>query len=124
MLWSLAAILFLVLVGVAVAAGLLPFEVLLVYLSARLITFGIYAWDKSAARVGASRTPENTLHLLALAGGWPGALIAQQTLRHKSRKASFQVVFWVTVVLNFAVLAWLFTDAGAEMLRSVLQGFA
>jgi len=57
-------------------------------------------------------------------GGWPGALIAQQTLRHKSRKESFRAVFWVTVVLNCAVLGWLFTDAGAEMLRSVLQGFA
>jgi len=124
MLWSLAAALFLALVGAAVAAGLLPFEVLLIYLSASLITFGIYAWDKSAARAGASRTPENTLHLLALAGGWPGALIAQQTLRHKSRKASFRAVFWVTVILNCMVIAWLFTDAGAEMLRSVLQGFA
>lgn len=124
LLWSLAAVLFLTLVGVAVAAGFLPFEVLLIYLSASVIAFGIYAWDKSAARAGASRTPENTLHLLALAGGWPGALIAQQTLRHKSRKASFRAVFWVTVVLNCAVLGWLFTDAGEEMLRSVLQGFA
>jgi len=124
LLWSLAAILFLALVGVAVAAGFLPFEVLLIYLSASLITFGFYAWDKSAARAGASRTPENTLHLLALAGGWPGALIAQQTLRHKSRKESFRAVFWVTVVLNCAVLGWLFTDAGAEMLRSVLHGLA
>jgi uncharacterized membrane protein YsdA (DUF1294 family) len=28
-------------------------------------------------------------------------------LRHKARKQSFQVVFWVTVVVNSAILAWL-----------------
>ena len=46
--------------------------------------------------------PQGRLHLLALAGGWPGALLAQQFLRHKSAKASFRTVFWATVVLNVA----------------------
>lgn len=71
-------------------------------------TFVTYAFDKSAARRGEWRTQEGTLHLLALIGGWPGALVAQQWLRHKSSKAEFRAVFWVTVVLNiagFAVLA-------------------
>jgi uncharacterized membrane protein YsdA (DUF1294 family) len=49
---------------------------------------------------GAIKTPESNLHLLALAGGWPGALFAQQFLRHKSAKAEFRGTFWVTVVLN------------------------
>jgi uncharacterized membrane protein YsdA (DUF1294 family) len=47
---------------------------------------------------GAIKTPESNLHLLALAGGWPGALFAQQFLRHKSAKAEFRGTFWVTVV--------------------------
>jgi uncharacterized membrane protein YsdA (DUF1294 family) len=45
---------------------------------------------------------------LALAGGWPGALLAQQVLRHKSTKREFRQVFWATVLLNvvgFIVLA-------------------
>jgi uncharacterized membrane protein YsdA (DUF1294 family) len=62
------------------------------------------------------------LHLIALAGGWPGALLAQKVLRHKSSKQSFQVVFWVTVLLNCAALSWLLTPAGALALGSMLGG--
>jgi uncharacterized membrane protein YsdA (DUF1294 family)/cold shock CspA family protein len=71
-----------------------------VYLGMSVITFAVYAWDKSAAQQNRGRTPESTLHTLALAGGWPGALLAQQYLRHKSAKAEFRQVFWATVVLN------------------------
>lgn len=61
-----------------------------------------YAFDKSAAVAGRWRSSEQSLLLLGLAGGWPGGLIAQQLLRHKSSKASFQRTFWATVVLNVA----------------------
>lgn len=71
-----------------------------------LSTFIAYAIDKTAARRGTRRTRERTLHLMALAGGWPGGFMAQRILRHKSRKESFQLVFWTTVVLHCAV-AWL-----------------
>lgn len=72
-----------------------------------LLTFFAYAFDKSAAIAKRWRTPENTLHLMALAGGWPGALLAQQWLRHKSSKASFIAMFWVTVLLNVGgFIAW------------------
>jgi uncharacterized membrane protein YsdA (DUF1294 family)/cold shock CspA family protein len=57
--------------------------VLLAYLGLSLAAFMAYAFDKSAAISGRCRTAENTLHLFALAGGWPGALLAQQWLRHK-----------------------------------------
>lgn len=80
-----------------------------IYLIASLITFVTYGWDKSAARRGAWRTPEATLHLLALCGGWPGALAGQRVFRHKTRKLSFQIVFWSTVLLNVGVLIWLTT---------------
>lgn len=79
------------------------------YLALSLIAFAAYARDKSAARRGARRTAERTLHGLALLGGWPGAWLAQRVLRHKSAKASFQAVFWLTVALNvgaLAALAW------------------
>ena len=68
------------------------------------LTFLADALDKSAARRGAWRTPERTLHLLALAGGWPGAWLAQRLLRHKSAKPAFRSVFRATVVLNVAGL--------------------
>lgn len=68
------------------------------------LCFFSYWKDKSAARNGHWRTAESTLHLQALLGGWPGALLAQQWLRHKSSKASFQTTFWWTVVLNVVAL--------------------
>jgi len=78
------------------------------------LTFMAYGFDKSAAKRGTWRTKESTLHLLALIGGWPGALVAQQMLRHKSSKAEFRTVFWGTVVLNivgFAILASPYSQA-------------
>lgn len=110
---------FLVLVVVASVARGWPWLVAASYVALSLVTFIAYAIDKSAAKKGAARTPESTLHLLAMAGGWPGALVAQQKLRHKSRKQSFRSVFWMTVVLNCSALAWLFTEAGEQFLRNL-----
>lgn len=76
----------------------------LVYGLMSLITAAAYTLDKSAARRGRRRVPERTLHLLALLGGWPGALLAQQGLRHKTVKATFRIVFWLTVLGNVAAL--------------------
>ena len=87
--------------------GHLPQKILLLYLGASLITFLAYAFDKAKAQRGEWRTQESTLHLLALLGGWPGAALAQQILRHKSKKAEFRGVFWFTVVVNTAALTWL-----------------
>lgn len=72
-----------------------------------LLCFVAYAWDKAAARADRRRTPEDTLHGLALMGGWPGALVAQQVLRHKSAKTSFRRMFWLTVLLNVAAFVGL-----------------
>lgn len=111
---------FLVFVAGLVFAGKLPIAIVWVYLAASLVAFAAYALDKSAARNDRWRTQESTLHLFALAGGWPGALAAQRLLRHKSRKQSFQFVFWVTVILNCCALAWFSSSSGAEALRSML----
>lgn len=80
-----------------------------VYLVASIVTFVVYRADKWAAQRNARRTPEVTMHVLALIGGWPGALLAQRMLRHKCRKPGFQTVFWTTVVLNCAVTGWLWS---------------
>ena len=49
-----------------------------IYLITSIITFLVYAQDKSAAKHNRWRTKESTLHTLALTGGWPGALLAQK----------------------------------------------
>jgi uncharacterized membrane protein YsdA (DUF1294 family) len=78
-----------------------------VYLAASAACFVVYAFDKSAARAGRWRTSENTLLLMGLACGWPGAVLAQQWLRHKSSKPSFRARFWVTVGLNVGGFVYL-----------------
>ncbi|NUT87245.1 DUF1294 domain-containing protein [Pseudomonas corrugata] len=65
-----------------------------------VVAFLLYWSDKRKARSDVWRTPENVLHAVELAGGWPGALLAQQVFRHKTRKVSFQVVFWFIVLLH------------------------
>mgnify|MGYP001823711958 CR=1 FL=1 len=109
---------FIALVALAVYSRKIPPLVLWVYLGVSLLTFVVYAFDKLAAKDGAWRTPEKTLHWLSLVGGWPGALVAQQTLRHKSKKQSFRLGFWLTVVVNVSIFAWMFTPEGAETLQS------
>ena len=113
----LVAIGFIVVVAWSVTAYNIPIQILYLYLAASAFTFLVYAKDKRAARAYRWRTKESTLHTLALVGGWPGALIAQQVLRHKSRKNAFQFMFWTTAVLNCVAFGWLFTAQGAEMLR-------
>ena len=65
-----------------------------------VLAFALYWRDKRKALANQWRTPENVLHALEFAGGWPGALLAQQVFRHKTRKVSFQLVFWIIVVLH------------------------
>jgi len=93
---------------------------LMAYLLVSIASFVQYAIDKRSAESGRWRTPENTLHITELLGGWPGALIAQQVFRHKTRKASFQAVFWLIVLLHQAFwFDWLLL--GARYSASALQ---
>lgn len=89
----------------SVYAGRLPVWMLGAAVSVNLITFVVYAIDKSAAQTGQWRTRESNLHLLSLAGGWLGAWYAQQWLRHKSSKVAFRRVYGATVALHCAALA-------------------
>ena len=91
-----------------------------VYLMLSLLTFVVYSIDKSKAKRRVWRIPENTLHLLSLIGGWPGALIAQQLLRHKSSKTPFLVVFWLTLGLNLGMIGWMMSPDGKASIHSLM----
>ena len=84
----------------------LPMLVALVYVVMSVLCFAATARDQAAARAGRRRTPEASLLLLGLACGWPGGLLAQQMLRHKTQKWGFRLPFWITVLLNTSVLAY------------------
>lgn len=82
---------------------------LVLYPLMSVITYFVYADDKKRAKQKVWRTSEQTLHFCELVGGWPGGFVAQQVLRHKSQKQSYQTEFWAIVVIHYlAWLAWLF----------------
>jgi uncharacterized membrane protein YsdA (DUF1294 family) len=110
--WLPAA--FLLFLGVGAAMHRLPLVIPLGYAICSAVTAGCYARDKSKARREEWRTPELVLHLLDLAGGWPGGLIAQRIFRHKTRKFSFQAIFWLGAAGHMVVWAWIFVRVPAE----------
>ena len=69
--------------------------------------FAAFAYDKRAAEQGRWRVREQTLFALAALGGTPGALVARQVLRHKTRKAGVGGMLWLIVAGQAAVLAYL-----------------
>ena len=95
------------LAGIVVLAvgGLIPVWLAAVYGTTSAAAFLTYAVDKARAGADRRRVPERVLHLLALAGGWPGALVAQEWYRHKTRKVLFQIIFWIIVATHAGAVA-------------------
>ena len=107
--WDIAvpiafAISFLLALIAFAVVGWLEISWLALHYGASIITYIVYARDKKAAQNAGWRTPELTLHLMSLVGGWPGALIAQVLLRHKTRKLRFQVPFVLASAMGTAIL--------------------
>ncbi len=88
--------------GVALIRGV-PAWLNWLYAGASLLCVVLYAVDKAAARAGRDRISESLLLCVGLVGGWPGAIVAQQTLRHKTVKLAFRIRFWITVGVNVAL---------------------
>ncbi|TDM55495.1 DUF1294 domain-containing protein [Aliivibrio fischeri] len=93
---------------------------LVLYLGMSLLTYAMYAVDKNAAKKGNWRTSENTLHVLSLLGGWPGALFAQNQFRHKSKKQPFKTILWLTIFVNIGAFAWTFTSSGTMFVQNII----
>lgn len=100
--------------------GYLPVPILATYGGVSLVSFVMYWIDKQAAQRSGQRIAENTLHLFELCCGWPGAMVAQQAFRHKTRKGSYQFVFWLAVLSNLGALGWLLLAPEAMSWRQQL----
>ena len=109
-------LLWLVLMLTAASIWSVPRFIWLVYAGLSVLTFMAYWQDKWSAQKGQWRTPEKMLQTMALVGGWPGALLAQQWLRHKSSKTRFQQEFWLMVLINVAAVLWLCSPYGRNVL--------
>jgi len=116
------AVFFALFVAVSAWQGRLPLAVPGIYMVASTFAFVAYQRDKSRAQSNQWRIREDTLHLWSLIGGWPGAALAQKLYHHKSKKRSFQVVYWATIVLNMLGFFWLLTPPGSARLQSLLTG--
>lgn len=101
-----------------------PRTLALACLAMSAIAFACYGVDKAAARTGGRRIPERRLHAIAMLGGWPGALLAQDWFRHKTAKPSFQVVSWLIVLLHAAALAWSLQQGWLQAVPTALPAHA
>lgn len=105
----------------------MPLETILILLATlalwNMVVFCVYAWDKRAARQGARRVREQTLILLAVAGGGIGAFACQRWLRHKTRKGAFPILLPLMAVLQggLVLLLGLFADTVPDALRGILE---
>jgi len=105
---------FLLFLGIGAVMRHLPPAIPLAYPAGSLLSGVFYARDKTKAQRGDWRTPEFVLHLLDLAGGWPGGLIAQSVYRHKNRKLSFQTIYWLCAAGHLIAWGWIFVVVPAE----------
>lgn len=82
-----------------------PIKPIFSYLIAiNITTFLLYGYDKLIAGGEKLRIPEWNLHALALLGGSPAGLMAQKFFRHKTVKGSFQLIYWVIVLIQVGVV--------------------
>lgn len=104
---AIGVVLFLAALAGTAALGHLTVWIPALYAVMTSVTFTAYHMDKTSAEQGRRRIPENTLHFLEALGGWPGALLAQQWLRHKTGKVSYQVIYWLIVAAHVGLWLWL-----------------
>jgi uncharacterized membrane protein YsdA (DUF1294 family)/cold shock CspA family protein len=106
---TIAAGLLLPVLGAAMGSArrdFIPDWVAVIYVAASFVTFAAYDLDKIRATRDRWRISEGTLHLLEIAGGWPGAFAAHRLIRHKNRKWQFQLVYWMIVAAHLAFWGW------------------
>lgn len=106
---------------VAIITGKLPAITLLIYALLSALTFTIYWQDKRAAINGDLRTPESTLQTFSLLGGWPGGLMAQLVLHHKSSKKSFLLTYWLMVLLNITGLFMITSPTSIQFFATLFK---
>ncbi|PNK61268.1 DUF1294 domain-containing protein [Psychrobacter sp. FDAARGOS_221] len=107
---------FYVVLAILVISGSISLLVAGWYVALGVVTYAVYAKDKKAAQQGRWRTPEATLHLLSVLGGWVGAMLAQNRLRHKTQKPEFRMTYYLTVIINLAGLFYIITGGDISQL--------
>jgi uncharacterized membrane protein YsdA (DUF1294 family) len=80
----------------------------LIWISAvSLVTFILYGYDKTQAKMGGTRVPEIVLHGLALAGGFLGGWLGRWIFHHKTRKPIFTTILTISTFLYVGIAIYL-----------------
>mgnify|MGYP000023518003 FL=1 len=99
------AIFFLLILFAFTALTWLPEALVWIYSAMSIFLLLLYGLDKVLALKNKRRISENTLQMLALLGGWPGAHLGQQAFKHKVSKVIFMRKYWLYVGINTAALS-------------------
>lgn len=90
--------------------------VLIYLIAVNVVAFFMYGIDKFRARKNLWRIPEKTLILSAVFGGSIGALLGMQVFHHKTKKPKFYIGVPMILMLQVAILAWLYYRMQATLL--------
>ncbi len=88
---------------------------LIVFAMMSLITYILYAIDKSKARNGKWRIKESVLLFFSVAFGSLGGILAMQLLRHKTQHWYFVFINWGALMLHIALGIYLYIQFGLSV---------
>ncbi|MEM0577752.1 DUF1294 domain-containing protein [Flavobacterium polysaccharolyticum] len=75
-----------------------------------VLAFILIGYDKIVAQKNKRRIPETTLLTFVFFGGTLGSGLAMLLFRHKTRKTSYLIKFWLIVVLQvLATIGWFYS---------------
>lgn len=104
LVWFLGCLVFLVLSLMGMMAPGLAIELYwAVVCLLSIATYAAFGWDKWKAKRESGRIPEKTLHVMAVVGGWPGAVWGQRMFRHKTVKQPFRWILNLMIGIHIAV---------------------
>lgn len=72
-----------------------------------LISVVVCIWDKTEAKKGGWRVPEQSLFMLVFFGGGIGMYITMKTIRHKTQHKRFMIGVPLIIILQLAVVLFL-----------------
>lgn len=75
-----------------------------------IVTFSLYAIDKRRAIKGKWRISEKTLLVSTVLCGGIGAMIAANIFHHKTRKPYFQIIWWISAIIEAIIIYLLLTN--------------
>ena len=88
------------------------------YLIASVFTYILFYADKRAAKKRAFRASEAFLLGGCLLGGWPGGFVASRVFRHKTKKWTFRIQFWVIVLFHAGLWWFWFRLLGCQIMST------